>query len=84
MKTHKKPTQAAVILRHLKKHRKGLTTMEAFSLYGITRLAARVAEFEGYWFQARHLQEHGWMFRITRHREKTAGGSYVTRYKLAR
>lgn len=81
MKTHKKPTQAQTILRHLKKHRKGLTTMEAFSLYGITRLAARIAELESYEFESERLRD---AYPITRHREKTASGATVTRYKLAK
>lgn len=89
MKTHKKPTQAAVILRHLKKHRKGITSMDAFTLYGITRLAARIAEIDGQlerWILEQKIPPAGeakWVI-ITRHREKTASGATVTRYKLAR
>lgn len=83
MKTHKKPTQAAVILRHLKKHRKGITSMDAFALYGITRLAARIAEIDGMPEWNDKTQDVDTLF-VTRHREKTASGATVTRYKLAR
>ena len=34
-------TQTANILEHMKNHR-GISTMEAFNLYGITRLSARI------------------------------------------
>lgn len=34
-------TQTAHILEHMKNHR-GISTMEAFNLYGITRLSARI------------------------------------------
>lgn len=34
-------TQTAHILEHMKNHR-GISTMEAFDLYGVTRLSARI------------------------------------------
>jgi uncharacterized small protein (DUF1192 family) len=37
-------TQSTQILRHLK--RKSITTMDAFNLYGITRLAARIYDLK--------------------------------------
>ena len=38
-------TQNEMIMRHLKKHKaKGITTLEAFNLYGVTRLSARIFE----------------------------------------
>ena len=65
--------------------------MEAFSLYGITRLAARIAELEGNTADfpdsvvaMLQKQGHQGFPNITRTREKTAGGATVTRYKLAR
>lgn len=39
----KKKTQADIIMAHLKK-RNRITPMDAFSLYGITKLATRVSE----------------------------------------
>lgn len=36
-------TQCNMILAHMKRN-KGITSMEAFSLYGITRLAARISD----------------------------------------
>lgn len=36
-------TQAETILRHLKEHG-GITSMEAFQIYGITRLSARISD----------------------------------------
>lgn len=36
-----KATQNAMILEHMKSHN-GITTMEAYELYGVTRLSARI------------------------------------------
>lgn len=38
-----KRTQAQEVLEHLQTHN-GITSMEAFSLYGITRLSAKIFE----------------------------------------
>ena len=42
----KKRTQKQDVLAHLRTHKKGLTSMEAFSRYGITRLAGVVFELK--------------------------------------
>ena len=39
-------TQKEIVLRHLKENPNGLTPMQAFSYYGITRLAAKVFELK--------------------------------------
>lgn len=84
MKTPKKKTQRQRLLAYLRKNRKGITTMEAFQHLGITCVHKRIAEIEDEieeltqppWFVYRHT--------ITRTPERTASGSIVTRYKLAR
>lgn len=90
MKTKTKQTQRQRLLAYLKKHRKGITTMEAFQHLGITCVHKRIAELDQAYIP---YVERGevWqpgkpanVVRITRHREKTASGSIVTRYKLAR
>ena len=79
MKTPKKQSQCQLLLAYLKKHRKGITTMEAFEHLRITCVHKRIAELE----QTREFMEFGGrnMLRI---KERTASGSIVTRYKLAR
>jgi hypothetical protein len=88
MKPTKKHTQNQRLLAYLKKNPKGITTMEAFANLGICRLSERIREID---HAAQSWVEKGipWhvgckIIRITRTREKTASGSYVTRYKLAR
>ena len=61
---HKNPTQAAVILDHLSAG-KELTALDALSLFGCFRLAARVHE----------LRREGWEIE-----EKTVTGSNGKRY----
>lgn len=39
-------TQQEKILKHLKIHKEGITTMDAFILYGVTRLSAVMFEIE--------------------------------------
>ena len=83
--TTTKKTQCQRLLAYLKKNRKGITTMDAFRELGITCVHKRVSELEnGVWEMKphgyRHLVYHG----ITRTPERTASGSTVTRYKLAR
>ena len=82
MKATKKRTQCQRLLAYLKRNRKGITTMEAFEHLRITCLHKRISELEeiaeldgGYW-KLVHF--------ITRTKERTASGSIVTRYKLAR
>jgi hypothetical protein len=87
--TTPKKSQCQRLLAYLKKHRKGITTMEAFEHLRITCLHKRIAELEetpstpgfyspaGYWIPS--------VFNtITRTPERTSSGSIVTRYKLAR
>jgi hypothetical protein len=82
MKTTKKQTQCQRLLAYLKKHRQGITTMEAFEHLRITCVHKRISELEeigeldGYHWKQAHF--------ITRTKERTASGSIVTRYKLAR
>jgi len=85
-----KKTQCQRLLAYLKKHRsKGITTMEAFRELGITCVHKRIAELEGIgtWEPDPYnpscesfIRQHT----ITRTPERTATGSTVTRYKLAR
>jgi hypothetical protein len=86
MKTPKKQSQCQRLLAYLKKHRKGITTMEAFRELGITCVHKRIAELEE--CGEVHPDTCGFprFFRhkITRTKERTASGSIVTRYKLAR
>jgi hypothetical protein len=86
MKTTKKQSQCQRLLAYLRKHRKGITTMEAFRELGITCVHKRIAELESELVAEKRgdfthfVRPH----RITRTREKTASGATVTRYKLAR
>ena len=88
MKTKTKQTQCQRLLAYLKKHRKGITTMEAFEHLRITCLHKRIAEIDGEpmpWIEKRKPYEPNDSFiHITRKPEPTATGSIVTRYKLAR
>jgi len=79
-----KKTQCQRLLAYLRKNRKGITTMEAFRELGITCVHKRIAELEG---AAKQIKEYPFLVqahRITRTPERTATGSTVTRYKLAR
>jgi RNA-splicing ligase RtcB len=81
-----KKSQCQRLLAYLKKHRKGITTMEAFEHLRITCVHKRIAELESEIVSEKRgdytylVRPH----RITRTREKTASGATVTRYKLAR
>ena len=77
--TPKKQSQCQRLLAYLKKHRKGITTMEAFEHLRITCVHKRIAELE----QTREFMEFGGL-NMLRIKERTASGSIVTRYKLAR
>jgi hypothetical protein len=39
-----KKTQTSEVLKYLGKHKKGITSMQAFELFGVTRLASIVHE----------------------------------------
>ena len=89
MKTPTKNTQCQRLLAYLKKNRKGITTMEAFEHLRITCVHKRIADIEeiGDWQEdisdpicASFIPT----YKITRTPERTASGSIVTRYKLAR
>jgi hypothetical protein len=79
-----KKTQNQRLLAYLKKHRKGITQLEAFTALGICRLSERVRELElTLWsnqFGGPVLEK--WPA-ITRTRETAPSGATVTRYKLA-
>ena len=80
MKTATK-TQNQRLLAYLRKNRKGITTMEAFEHLRITCLHKRISELENSWeFDGKTFASPN----ITRTKERTASGSIVTRYKLAR
>ena len=79
MKTPKKQSQRQRLLAYLKKNRRGITTMEAFEHLRITCVHKRIAELE----QTREFMEFGGLDML-RIKERTASGSIVTRYKLAR
>jgi hypothetical protein len=80
MKTASK-TQNQRLLAYLRKHRKGITTMEAFANLGICRLSERIRELESLTVDDYGRINH---IPITRTRETTPTGATVTRYKLAR
>lgn len=86
MKTKTKQTQCQRLLAYLRKNRKGITTMEAFRELGITCVHKRIAELEQEGTICQGWTHATWIpaYTITRHREKTASGATVTRYKLAR
>jgi hypothetical protein len=88
MKTTKKQSQCQRLLTYLKRNRKGITTMEAFEHLRITCLHKRIAEINGQtfaWIEKQKPYESNDSFiHITKTPERTATGSIVTRYKLAR
>jgi hypothetical protein len=86
MKTTKKQSQCQRLLAYLKKHRKGITTMEAFEHLRITCVHKRISELEevGRWDYTSVVPQWIQAHFITRTKERTASGSIVTRYKLAR
>lgn len=86
MKTTKKQTQCQRLLAYLKRHKKGITTMEAFQHLGITCVHKRIAELEDQ-IEVETRGTNTYLVRpnqITRTPERTASGSIVTRYKLDR
>ena len=83
--TPKKQSQRLRLLAYLKKNRKGITTMEAFEHLRITCVHKRIADLEElFWQEWEPAKSIAPMQRITRTPERTASGSIVTRYKLAR
>ena len=83
MKTPKKQSQCQRLLAYLKKNRRGITTMEAFEHLRITCVHKRIAEIDGAPEWNNKTQDVD-ILSITRTPERTASGSIVTRYKLAR
>lgn len=65
----KTKTQEQKVLEHLKKYKRGITSMQAFQKYGITRLSAKI-------FNLRHMG-----YNIITIRETKDGNSYG-RYML--
>ena len=84
MKTTTKKTQCQRLLAYLKKHRKGITTMEAFQHLGITCVHTRISEIEDIVKETKDYPFLVLAYTITRTPERTASGSIVTRYNLAR
>ena len=84
MTTKKPKSQRERLLAYLKKNRRGITTMEAFEHLRITCVHKRIADIE---CMAKETNEYPFIvaaYKITRTPERTASGSIVTRYKLAR
>jgi len=71
----KNKTQNQRLLAYLKKHRKGITQLEAFTALGICRLSERVREL---------VNHPEYYIAIHKTRETAPNGATVTRYKLAR
>lgn len=87
MKATKNKSQTQRLLAYLKKHKKGITTMEAFRELGICRLSQRILELEdtvshSAW-DASGTEIEARFYNITRHKERH-GNSNVVRYKLAK
>ena len=82
-----KKTQCQILLADLKRNKKGITSLEAAVRLGIVCLHKRVAELEQTKSNTFGQTRGGWgrlNHKITRTPERTATGSTVTRYKLAR
>ena len=67
-------SQCDRLLNYLKSHKKGITTYQAFSILGIHRISARVAD----------LRERGYKIDTIMHRETVDGlpkiwGQYILR-----
>jgi hypothetical protein len=84
MKTTKKHTQCQRLLAYLKRHKKGITTMEAFQHLGITCVHKRIRELETTPIGMHQLFDVPVHHRIIRTPERTASGARIIRYKLAR
>ena len=66
-------TQIDVILKHLKTHKKGITSGDAINRYGCTRLSAVIA----------NLEKKGYVISHERETVPTRYGNVsITRYKL--
>jgi hypothetical protein len=84
MKTTKKQSQCQRLLAYLKRNRKGITTMEAFEHLRITCVHKRIGEIEDIVKETKDYPFLALAYTIRRTKERTATGSIVTRYKLAR
>lgn len=75
MKKELKKTQTSEVLNYLMKHKKGITSMEAFEKFGATRLSAII-------FNLRH--NHGYDIEVEEEKTKNRYGNTVafTRYRL--
>ena len=67
-------SQCSRLLKYLKDHKRGITTYEAFSILGIHRISARVAD----------LRDRGYKIDTIMHREEVDGmpkiwGQYILR-----
>lgn len=67
-------SQCSRLLKYLKDHKRGITTYEAFSVLGIHRISARIAD----------LRQRGYKIDTIMHREEVDGmpkiwGQYVLR-----
>ena len=51
--------QCTKVLRHMRKYKRGITSMDAFSKYGITRLSARVFTLRERGFDIETIMEVG-------------------------
>jgi hypothetical protein len=67
-------SQCSRLLNYLKNHKRGITTYEAFSVLGIHRISARIAD----------LRQRGYKIDTIMHREEVDGmpkiwGQYILR-----
>lgn len=74
LKNENTRSQANRLLNYLRKHKKGITTYQAFSILGIHRISARVAD----------LRDRGYKIETIMHRETVDGmpkiwGQYILR-----
>lgn len=55
----KAKTQCTKILKHMRSHKRGITSMDAFSKYGITRLSGRIWDLRERGFDIETIMEVG-------------------------
>jgi len=68
-------TQEQTVLRYLERHKKGLTTIEGFEKFGITRLSERIRRLRSAGHDIITVNEVG----LNRYGQKVRYGRYVLR-----
>ena len=56
-KSKKSKTQCTRLLRHMKKYRRGITSLDAFTMYGITRLSGRIWDLRQMGYEIETIRE---------------------------